>query len=1260
MRIRIYLLLCIALLTGDCIHGSARSKDGILVISSYSPLKENGNHVIASLVGALREETDRNLFVEYMDCENSPELAEWKSWMNSMFRAHDETPEAVVILGGEAWTTYRECVPDTWRDVPVVLGLVKRGYIDYVAREKEKITDIRQISPIDSTFDGFRVTGYYYADYFNENIDFIKRLQPEVTRIAFCYDDRYAHDFFEPYLSQLVASHPPLELDYLVGSRLSTQELLKSIFAMDSSYALLTGGWYTDRNRYPHAYSMLHNELTRHSTKNMYQLQEQDLTEANYIGGYFVSGKELGRDIAGLTYSVLTEGIENSPAFGPTPSSPRHHVNYKTLLKMGIDPSRLPADTVLHNTDPTLLERYPVEVALVCCLLLLLTASAIFALVYRRKREQQYKKNSQKMQHLLGSMPNMVVIFDREMNIVDILNPDRVIMLGKTVDELKGNNLYRLQENFPTFSEAAETLISHVTSTEKTKQARDFSYEVTTTRNETLYIEARSVPFEDRKVLLFVHDTTTRVAAEKKAVMLKDFLQSIIHSLPVGVFVKDANDQFRYLFYNKKANDFYLEGKELLLGKNDYELDSPVARQYREEDEKALESETPLVFDRVMYDNETKSYRFGVATKSRLIRDDGSRYIITTIADMTDLHKKETELNNIRNELSIALDAGSLSAWIYDVEEAKFMSLYGNTLSDGSPSSNTVQHMAHPESRADLEEFMKALLSGGEPKRRGVFRFMRNGQYEWYEAYAIAQKSPRTGRVVRIVGTERNITTEIEHQQKKEEYRLQLELAFDAAGITPWSYDVENDEFTSPSDKSVLYGHRYSLQEAVQVLMPDDRRASFLEAIGHLVDGTTQAIDAVFLFKQASGQHEWSQITAKAFKRDSNGRARKIVGTRKYITESFEAEKKLKAYNFKSDLAIKSSGIVQWDYDVQTGIISSPNQNAFLRDGLPIGTYLKLIHPEDANRFKEALQGMIERGDETIHHQIRINIQQEGGYRWADIHGVAFERDPNGRITKITGLRRDITDLKNMTHELIVLRDRAEEANRLKTAFLANMSHEIRTPLNAIVGFSNLIAQTRNPEEIAEFCKIIETNNELLLQLINDILDLSKIEAGQLEFVYSDIDMNELFRNLEQIYLFRLKGTVQLICNLPERTFVTHSERNRLTQVVSNFLSNACKFTTEGSITMGYECSDGLIRCFVTDTGKGIAPENLPHVFERFAKFDAFIQGTGLGLSICKTIIDKLGGEIGVESEEGKGTTFWFTIPARPPEGGDPETIADL
>ena len=616
------------------------------------------------------------------------------------------------------------------------------------------------------------------------------------------------------------------------------------------------------------------------------------------------------------------------------------------------------------------------------------------------------------MQHLLGSMPNMVVIFDREMNIVDILNPDRVIMLGKTVDELKGNNLYRLQENFPTFSEAADTLISHVTSTEKNETGPRFQLRShhDPEQNAVLRGPFRTVRRPQGAAFRPRYDDTGR--GREKSGHAERF-PAVDYPQPSGRRIRKGRQRPVPLpVLQQKANDFYKEEKEVKLGKNDYELDSPVARQYREEDEKALESETPLVFDRVMYDKETKSYRFGVATKSRLIRDDGSRYIITTIADMTDLHKKETELDNIRNELSIALDAGSLSAWIYDVEEAKFMSLYSNTLSDGSPNPDVIQHMAHPESRADLDQFMEALLSGRGAEAPGRIPFHAQRTVRMVRNVRHRPEITRTGRVVRIVGTERNISDEIEQQQKKRSTGSNWSLAFDAAGITPWSYDVENDEFTSPSDKSVLYGHRYSLQEAVQVLMPDDRRASFLEAIGHLIDGTTQAIDAVFLFKQASGKQEWSQIAAKAFKRDSNGRARKIVGTRKYITESFEAEKKLKAYNFKSDLAIKSSGIVQWDYDVQTGIISSPNQNAFLRDGLPIGTYLKLIHPEDANRFKEALQGMIERGDETIHHQIRINIQQEGGYRWADIHGVAFERDPNGRITKITGLRRDITDLK--------------------------------------------------------------------------------------------------------------------------------------------------------------------------------------------------------------------------------------------------------
>lgn len=249
-------------------------------------------------------------------------------------------------------------------------------------------------------------------------------------------------------------------------------------------------------------------------------------------------------------------------------------------------------------------------------------------------------------------------------------------------------------------------------------------------------------------------------------------------------------------------------------------------------------------------------------------------------------------------------------------------------------------------------------------------------------------------------------------------------------------------------------------------------------------------------------------------------------------------------------------------------------------------------------------------------------------------------------LASIAALRIRLILLKKKTEKELREKEKVEEANRLKTAFLANMSHEIRTPLNAIVGFSNLIAQGECPEENREeFCNIIETNNELLLQLINDILDLSKIEAGKMDFTYSDMDVSGMFNRLMQVFADKPKPGVILKCNLPEQPCVICSEKNRLMQVISNFLTNACKFTFEGSITMGYEKIEGGLRFYVTDTGKGISEENLPHVFERFAKFDSFIQGTGLGLSICQNIIECLKGEIGVESEEGKGSTFWFTIP---------------
>jgi len=227
--------------------------------------------------------------------------------------------------------------------------------------------------------------------------------------------------------------------------------------------------------------------------------------------------------------------------------------------------------------------------------------------------------------------------------------------------------------------------------------------------------------------------------------------------------------------------------------------------------------------------------------------------------------------------------------------------------------------------------------------------------------------------------------------------------------------------------------------------------------------------------------------------------------------------------------------------------------------------------------------------------------------------------------------------------------EKAEQANQLKSAFLANMSHEIRTPLNAIVGFSNMLPSTEDRAEMREYADIIETNTDLLLQLINDILDLSKIEAGTFDFYPSSIDVNQTMEEIEQSMRLRLKNsdvTLAFTERLPGCLF--YIDKNRLIQLLANFVNNAIKFTQTGTICMGYRMTDtDTIYFYVSDTGCGMSNEQCEHVFERFVKYNPFIQGTGLGLSICRTIVERLGGKIGVDSEEGKGSTFWFTLPYR-------------
>ena len=318
------------------------------------------------------------------------------------------------------------------------------------------------------------------------------------------------------------------------------------------------------------------------------------------------------------------------------------------------------------------------------------------------------------------------------------------------------------------------------------------------------------------------------------------------------------------------------------------------------------------------------------------------------------------------------------------------------------------------------------------------------------------------------------------------------------------------------------------------------------------------------------------------------------------------------------------------------------------KEGTPmpqvIGVYAHVV-PEDQAVLKNFV-GEVKTGKATsLRKEVRV-CRENGKYTWTSINVMVRDYRPQDGIIEMLCINYDITPLKETEQKLIIARDKAEELDRLKSAFLANMSHEIRTPLNAIVGFSSLLAETDSRNERQEYIKIVQENNELLLQLISDILDLSKIEAGTFNFVYTNVDVNETCAEIIKSMSMKVSKGVELIFEEPLLECYLYTDKNRFTQVISNFINNALKFTQQGSITLGYEqVSHQKIKFYVRDTGMGIPEEKQKSIFERFVKLNTFVQGTGLGLSICKSIVSQMGGEIGVDSTEGIGSCFWFTHP---------------
>lgn len=353
-------------------------------------------------------------------------------------------------------------------------------------------------------------------------------------------------------------------------------------------------------------------------------------------------------------------------------------------------------------------------------------------------------------------------------------------------------------------------------------------------------------------------------------------------------------------------------------------------------------------------------------------------------------------------------------------------------------------------------------------------------------------------------------------------------------------------------------------------------------------------------------------------------------------------------------MAVEESSIYPWQYNIRTATFTFPigflsrfgfgdNVTTLVRKDMELS-----IHPEDMEPsrvlFDQALKGE--------NQNIRLSFRQRnarGEYEWWEYRTSVLNGLNADEPYSILGVCQSIQRYKTTEQQLMAARDKALEADKLKSAFLANMSHEIRTPLNAIVGFSDLLTDTSGftPEEVKQFIETINRNCGLLLALINDILDLSRIESGSMDFRFNEHNLPLLMKNVYDSQRLNMPAGVELILQLPEgsKKYVV-TDNIRLQQVINNLINNATKFTTKGTITFGYlEDEPGYTTIFVEDTGKGISEEGLKHIFERFYKVDSFTQGAGLGLSICQTIVERLCGFISVVSEENKGTRFTVRIP---------------
>ena len=356
--------------------------------------------------------------------------------------------------------------------------------------------------------------------------------------------------------------------------------------------------------------------------------------------------------------------------------------------------------------------------------------------------------------------------------------------------------------------------------------------------------------------------------------------------------------------------------------------------------------------------------------------------------------------------------------------------------------------------------------------------------------------------------------------------------------------------------------------------------------------------------------------------------------------------------NVEYEFILRAMKVSVWHIDCETRTISydsdyrNKSDSHMLSSGSSIDELLKVVAAADRDHVTKSIEDIVAGRSEELNECCQIVLPHTGRSYWAEFRGMVASRKVDGLPSYIIGTSVRVDERKKMEQELIEARNRAEESDRLKSAFIANMSHEIRTPLNAIIGFTSVLPDLQGDEERRELINLIQENNQKLLRIIDDVMNISKIESGKEQLVMSTFELNDTLRSVVDTFTPKVQPNVHLATMFSQGAMSINTDLDRLVEIMNHLMANAAKFTLQGSITIGYDAPENQrIRIWIRDTGKGIAPEYLERIFERFFKVDEYIPGAGLGLSICRTMAYSLGGNVGVDSKLGEGSTFWLELP---------------